>query len=67
MAKRLTVLTSNVLCLHIVVYLHYEARSLWKIQPIYCLLLLLTINIDIIQQHLCYTASRLQCLMYLEG
>lgn len=56
-----TVLSSNVLCMHIV-YLHYEAWSLWKTQPIYCLLSLLKININTMQWHLWCTVYRLQFL-----
>lgn len=56
-----TALTSNVLCVHIV-YLHYEAWSLWKMQPIYCLLSLPKININIMQPLLCYTVYRLEFL-----
>ncbi len=56
-----TVLASNVLCMHIV-YLYYEAWSLWKTQPIYCLLSLLKININVMQWLLCYTVYRLRFL-----
>lgn len=51
-----TVLTSNVLCMHIV-YLHYEAWSLWETQPIYCLLSLLEMNINTMQQLLAHTVA----------
>lgn len=60
-----TVLASTVLCIH-VVYLHYEAWSLWKTQPIYCRLSLLKININIMPQLLCYIAYRLQFLGHSE-
>lgn len=55
------VLASDVLCMHIV-YLHYEAWSLWKTQPIYCLLSLLKININTMRRLLCCTAHRLHFL-----
>lgn len=61
-----TALTTNVLCMHIV-HLHYEAWSLRKTQPIYCLLSLLKINIYAMPWLFCYTVYRLQFLEHFKA